>query len=238
MIDASGFAGDAIEMSDGRSDGALQARPAPGDGDPQPQPVQAPGADGLVDGLARWDAEDGGQPAAQLEVVRLTQSASTLVLFTTTMRRVYLHYLDYRAIKGYVRCNGKGCRLCSVGRARETRDLLPVYDVQNGAVAILPISPSLRPHALRPQLTRVLRDLAAGGKLQQVEIRSGDRKFLVNVLPLQPGADHGAAAVADFLERLDARHVDLAAAYQRLDDEDLAKIDEVRALMAAWGIRA
>ena len=96
-----------------------------------------------------------------MAVIRLDQNQRFLVPFTTMMSRTFLHYLTFPAIRGYVQCNGADCLLCRVGRQQDERDLWPVYDVLDKAVGVLPISPSQRPHALRPLLMPVLRRLAA-----------------------------------------------------------------------------
>ena len=122
-----------------------------------PSPLSQP-----VDGLALWDSEAAEVAPAGLEVVRLNQDELLLIPFTRSMLRVTVHYVDFVAIKGYVRCIEPECLLCRLGRHPEKRDLWPVYDVLARAVAVLPISPSLRPHALRSQLFPALRCMAEG----------------------------------------------------------------------------
>ena len=200
-------------------------------------PPPPPTAKGMpVDGLALWDAEAVAGPAAGLATLRVDQNERPVIPFTTDMVRIDLHYVDFQALRGYVRCNGPSCLLCRVGRQPEMRDLLPVYDVLDKAVAVLVISPNLRPHALRPQLAPALRRLADGGPLLVTLRKDGNGKFLVTSLPLPEGAADGAAVIRAFCERFDADLVDLASPFQRLADEDLASVEEIRSLMAAKGI--
>src|SRR5262249_19030644 len=104
----------------------------------------------LTDALELWQAEGPGAARPPLEGVRLDANERLLVPFTTSTRRVQLHYLDAPALRGYLRCQGPGCLLCRLGKEPETRDLLPVYDPVAQAVGVLAISPNLRPQALRP----------------------------------------------------------------------------------------
>jgi hypothetical protein len=192
-----------------------------------------------VDGLAMWDAEDvdDAAPTPTLPVIRPDQNERLLTLFTGKMARTSLHYLKSKAIEGYMRCNGPDCLLCRIGNKPDVRDLLPVYDLVSRVVAVLPISPNLRPHALRPQVAPLLRRLAGGeAPILMTLKREGQAKFLVGDSPLPEGADDGAAAIRVFQDMVQAGHIDLAASFQQLANEDLAMIDEVRIAMKAKGI--
>ena len=199
---------------------------------PDPSPLSQP-----VDGLALWDSEAAGVAPAGLETVRLDQNEHLLIPFTRSMLRVILHYVGFAAIAGYVRCNGPDCLLCRLGRQPEKRDLWPVYDVLARAVAVLPISPSMRPHALRSQLFPALRRMAEGeGPLLLAVRKDGNSKFIVSALPLPEGADDGAAVIGPFCERLKAGQVDLASAFPAIPNVELAMIDEVSLMMQAKGL--
>jgi hypothetical protein len=191
----------------------------------------------LVDGLALWDSEAAEAAPASLETVRLDQNEHFFIPFTTTMLRVTLHYVEFTAIKGYVRCNEPDCLLCRLGRRPDKRDLWPVYDVLARAVAVLPISPSMRPHSLRPQVFPALRRMANGEGLLLLTVRKGDRsKFIMSASPLPEGADDGRAVIGPFCERLKAGQVDLASAFQLIPNAELAMIDGVTSLMKAKGV--
>src|SRR5688500_13109683 len=93
--------------------------------------------DGPTDGLALWDAEAARAPA-RLAPVRLDSNERLLLPFTTAMTRLPLHFLDFPMYRGYVRCNEPDCVLCQSGRQKEQRDLLPIYDVVERLVGVLP----------------------------------------------------------------------------------------------------
>jgi hypothetical protein len=189
-----------------------------------------------VDALTLWDDQDDGGRLADLTVVRIDQDEGLVVPFTTTLVRVALHFVNYSALRGYLRCNAPDCLLCRVGKQPEIRDLLPVYDLVQRVVAVLPISPNSRAHALQPQLAPVLRRVAGGEGPLLVTLRKDGAKFVVGTTALPEGADNGAAAIRAFRERFDAGLVDLATSFQMLENEDLAAIDEIRAIMAAKGV--
>jgi hypothetical protein len=195
-----------------------------------------PGLPGPVDGLALWTAEGSAAQVGNLSSVRLDANERLLIPFTTTMTRVLLHYVEYPALRGYVHCGGN-CLLCRIGRQQESRDLWPVYDVLDGAVAVLPISPNVRPMALRPQLVPILRQLKESPATVLLAIRRMETgKFLVSSQPLPEGADDGAAAIQAFVQGFDAGQLDLGSVFPRLADRDLASIPEVATLARLKGI--
>jgi hypothetical protein len=196
-----------------------------------PAPLDEP-----VDGLALWDAESRDNPRGGPTPVRIDQDERLLVPFTTSMVRTPLHYLNFPAVQGYVLCNGSDCLLCRVGRQQDVRDLLPVYDVLDRTVGVLAIGPNQRPHALRPGIAPVLRRVARGEGPLLLILRKDGYRYVVGSQPLPAGADDGAAVIRDFLGRFEAGKVDLAAAFQRLSNEDMAAIDEIKHLMAARGV--
>jgi hypothetical protein len=191
----------------------------------------------MMDAVECWAVEAEAGNATALSAVRLGESDTLLVPFTTSMCRVETHYVDSDAHRGYVRCNGEGCLLCRVGRHRDTRDLLPVYDVVARAVAVLPVPPSVRPHALRPQLMPVLRRLKDGDDRLLLSVRKSGYEYKVGTAPLPDDADDGAAAVATFQAAFDAGEIDLASVWPRLDDDTLAGIPEVASAMRAKGVK-
>jgi hypothetical protein len=188
-----------------------------------------------VDGLALWITEDAPGAREELTVVRLDENERLVIPFTTSMLRVNLHYAEFPTIRSFVRCNGSDCLLCRVGRQKDLRDLLPVYDVLDRTIGVLSISPNVRPHALRPALTPVLQRVARGDVLL-VCLRRNEHRYLVTVHPLPPGVDDGAAVIRVFVEKFDAGQIDLASAFPMLDNATLAQIDGIRTLMTAKGI--
>ena len=206
------------------------------DSEPAPRAAMPP-ADRVVDGLDLWETEADHGHAAPLSAVRLDGNARMLVPFTTIMVRATLHYVEHTSLRSYVHCNGAHCLLCRVGRQQDVRDLWPVYDVLAGAVAVLPISPSLRPHALRPLLKPVLHQVKEGKERFFIEVWKPDSyKFTVGTFPLPADADDGAAAIKAFQEKFDAGLVDLGSVYPRITNEDLAMYPEVATAMQMKGI--
>jgi hypothetical protein len=198
-----------------------------------PGKAKAPGRP--TDAVAKWKAEAGAAPAPLAEV-RLDPSERLLIPFTTDIVEAQVHYLDFPSLRGYVACNGDGCLLCRVGQRADARDLLPVYDPLARAVAVLPVSPSMRPGALRPQLFPVLARLKADSRVLLV-VRKPDRTHHEVTLQELPGdADAGEDQVADFLEAYEAGGIDLGAVYPRLTNVQLAAVPELAAAMKLRGV--
>lgn len=180
----------------------------------------------IADALAKWGTETPCTPT-KLTEIRLDANDKILIPFTTSIVEIDLHYVDFEAIRGFLHCNGVDCLLCRVGRRIDKRDLLPVYDAVDKRVGVLAIPPSVRPGALRPQLSPVLRQLK-GETRPLVIINRPDRgRFVVRTQPLPAGIDDGAAEIARFLEDFTQGNVDLTAAFPQMLNEELREIPEI-----------
>jgi hypothetical protein len=201
--------------------------------DPKAGPAKAPAR--VTDALSKWEAEAGQAPAGLAEI-RLDANERLLVPFTTSVVEVQAHYVDYRSLTGYIACNGGDRLLCRIGRQPETRDLLPVYDPVAQSVGVLPVSPNMRPHALKPQLLPVLRRIQQNERVL-LAIRKEDRvRYTVNTLDLPDDADDGAAEIGKFLDALEARTIDPRAIYVHMENDVLATIPEVANQMRLRGV--
>jgi hypothetical protein len=185
--------------------------------------------------LDYWGEDEGDRPPA-LGLVRLDANEQALAPFTSEFATARLHYCDDPEIKGYVRCNAGsdgGCVLCRAGRNVDERVLLPVYLPAVGSIGVLPISPSSRPGALRPQIMAALRS----GRRLVLLVRKPDRTtYTVSILELQDGMDDGAAVVAEFRKRWDAGEVDLLAVYPKFDNRELAAIPGIARMLKIKGV--
>src|SRR2546423_467628 len=85
--------------------------------------------------LARWEKELPGQRLAP-SLLRIDVNDRCLIPFTLDGVPAEVHYVDDPAVRGYVHCNGKDCLLCRIGNRSDKRDLLPIYDVASGTVAV------------------------------------------------------------------------------------------------------
>jgi hypothetical protein len=182
--------------------------------------------------LEQWGDDEAGAPSQALELVRLDAHQTAVVPFTSDTEVVNLHYVDDREVRGYVHCNGPACALCRAGRGTDVRALLPVYVPATGTVAVLPVSPSARPGALRPQIFPALR----AGRRAAFLIRKPDRvKYEVSVIDLAADVDDGAAVIKAFVARWEAGEVKLASVYPCLDNRTLAEIPGIATLLKIKG---
>jgi hypothetical protein len=170
---------------------------------------------------------------SSLELVRLGSDETAIVPFTADSEAIELHYCSETEINSYVLCNGPDCVLCRIGRKRDQRLLLPVYLPAAGCVGILPVSRSLRPFALLPQISNVLK---AGKPMAMFVTREG-AKYNVSTTELPKDEDGGEAAIKHFLDDYEAGLHDLAAVYTRIDNEQLASVEEIARMMSLKGIR-
>jgi hypothetical protein len=187
----------------------------------------SPPAAPAVDALTAWAAEPAASAPAAVSAVRLDASERLVVPFTTNIVQTHLHFLDGANYRAYVRCGGVGCRLCLLGRGREPRDLLPVYDPIAGAVVVLPVPTARRPGALAPQLLPVLAQVRDGARLLVAVSRPEFGKYRVSASPLPADADDGGAVIATFVEAVNAGRVSPEDAYPVLTAAEIADIPEL-----------
>jgi hypothetical protein len=170
---------------------------------------------------------------SHLEFIRLGADELPVIPFTTDVSSTKIHYCNEDEIRGYVQCNEPDCILCLIGRKQDERFLLPVYLPTQGTVGVLPISPSLQPFALLPQMLEVLQK-----EEQQVIFirREGMTKFHVTTSPLTEGADTGETHIKAFLEKMESVTVDLTAVFNRLSNKQLAAVPSIAENLRLKGI--
>jgi hypothetical protein len=169
-----------------------------------------------------------------LERVRIDASETAIVPFTAEAEQVDIHYCKEPDLNDYITCNGKNCVLCKIGREKTVRRLLPVYLPASGIVGVLPVSPSLRPRALWPQLFEAMKD---GTEKALFISRIQSDGFSVSAVSLPEDADAGEATIAAFLKDYEAGRIELASVYPHVDNESLAAIPEIARMLKLKGIK-
>jgi hypothetical protein len=183
--------------------------------------------------LEHWGQDSPGEQPLALQALRLDANEVAVIPFSTDTEIVRLHYVEEPEIRGYVHCNGADCVLCRAGRKPEERALLPVYVPATKAIAVLPISTSSRPGALRPQIMPILRS----GKRVVLLITKPDRiKFNVGTLELKDGLDDGASVIKAFTDQWEVGTIKLASAFARLENADLAAIPAIGTMLRLKGL--
>jgi hypothetical protein len=168
------------------------------------------------------------------EIIRLGTDETAVMPFTADSEAVDLHYCPETEIGSYVICNGPDCVLCRIGRKKDQRLLLPVYLPTAGCVGILPVSRSLRPFALLPQISNVLK---ADTPMVMFVIREGG-KYNVSTGEVRNDVDSGEAAIKHFLDNYEAGKHDLSTVYPRIDNKQLAEVEEISRMMKLKGVGA
>ena len=155
--------------------------------------------------------------------MRLGTDETAIIPFTADSEAVDLHYCSETEINSYVVCNGPDCVLCRIGRKRDQRLLLPVYLPAAECVGILPVSRSLRPFALLPQISNVLK---AEKPMVMFVTREG-AKYTVSTVELQKDVDGGERRSDAFWTITRLAFTVLAAVYPCIDNEQLASVEEI-----------
>ena len=165
-------------------------------------------------------------------MIRLGSDETAIIPFTSGSEGIDLHYCSETEINGYVVCNGPDCVLCRIGRRRDPRLLLPVYQPAAGCVGILPVSRSLRPFALLPQISNVLR----AGKPMVMFVTREKAKYNVSTVELQEDVDGGEKVIRSFLEDYADGNLNLTSVYPTIDNEQLSNVEEIGRMMKLKGI--
>jgi hypothetical protein len=183
--------------------------------------------------VSHWGDNDNPTASQSLEVVKLGISEIAAVPFNSDAEIVNLHYLDSPELRGFVHCNGPKCVLCRAGRKPEQRLLLPVYLPAGRVVGVLPISPSIRVGALRPQVMPVIK---SGRRAVMFISKADNVKFVVTTRDLGDDMDDGAAAIKSFMPRWEAGEVKLADVFQQVDNRTLAGLPDIGGILKMKGI--
>ena len=169
---------------------------------------------------------------SSLELVQLRGDETPIIPFTLEGDLVKLHYCAETEVGGYIHCNGDDCVLCRVGRKPTEKVLIPVYLPVSQSIGILPVSTSLKPGALLPQLATIQgAETRMGIFLSEV----GRFRFVVSTFDLTEEIDTGEEAISRFLEKFKAGEVDLTSVYPRLENEQLSAISEIARLLRLKG---
>lgn len=162
-----------------------------------------------------------------LELVRLGENETAFVPFTSDSEEIHLHFCSESDINSYIKCNGDDCVLCRIGRKKERRLLLPVYLPAVSSVGVIPVSPSLRPYALLPQIANVLK---AEKPMVMFVIRE-NAKFLVSTIELKDDVDGGEVEIKKFLEEHVKGNYSFSFLYPQIDNEQLVSIQEISRML-------
>lgn len=180
------------------------------------------------------------QPEAAVrrpEILKLSNDEVALIPFTAEAESVPLHYVDSPSINSYVRCNGSDCDLCRCGKTVATKYLLPIYSPVHRAVVLLPMSDSMKPGSLAPQVTREVSDRLQQGEKRVLFIRKSDNfSFVVRSTVLPATVDDGAGQVKAFTEMLQHGEFELASVYAAYTNEQLRQMVEIRDLLRLRGL--
>ena len=168
-----------------------------------------------------------------LEVVRLGNDETAIIPFTADSEGIDLHYCSETEINSYVVCNGPDCVLCKIGRRKEERLLLPVYLPASGCVGILPVSRALRPYALLPQISNVLKS----DTLMVMFVIREVGKYMISTKSLEKDMDGGELQIKEFLEDYAAGSINLIDLYPKIDNEQLLGVDGIQKMAALKGIK-
>ncbi len=160
-----------------------------------------------------------------------------MIPFTADAVRVSAHYCDDPDVRDWVLCWGSPeCALCAISHKAEQRLLLPVLDCEQGEVAVLAMSSSMRPKALAPQVFQAIAEANKRGP-QIISITKPDQtSFSVSSWPIPPGVDDGRTAIDKFVQDRDQGLVKLDQIYLTLPNETLRALPQVARKLTLRGL--
>lgn len=187
----------------------------------------------MSDTVNLFELLEASNSVSRLELIRLDESETAVIPFTPHGERVHIHFCKEPEINAYVLCNAEDCVLCRIGKKKDERILIPAYVPTTDSIGVLPVSTSLRPNALLPQLAPVLKS----GRPTAVFIKRDGYRFTVSTKELPEDANGGDVAIKYFAEEHKAGRVSLRSVYQTIPNEQLAGVSEISRILDLKGIR-
>jgi hypothetical protein len=177
------------------------------------------------------------ESSSQLETFRIGHDDKAGVLFTKKHQSVYVHYCAESEIKCYVVCNSDGgsdnCLFCQIGKKRNKRLLFPVFSLETETVEVLPVSDSLRPYALLPQMLNIL----SVDKKLVTFFSHENYKYLLTTRKLNKERRRLVTPIVkSFMKSWEAQEIDLSDVYQRISNSTAANYTEIRKMVDLKGI--
>jgi len=174
------------------------------------------------------------EPANQpIERVRLNSDQTAIIQITPSLTEVDTHFCQESEIKNTVLCNGDDCLNCKTGKKKDTKLLLPVYLPTEDRIGVLPMSKSLRPTSLLPQIARIMKS----GKSVVTFIVRDEMKYTVTTSELPADINLNEEVIQNFLDNFNAGLIDLSSVYQKIDNSELALVPEIARMMVLKGIK-
>ena len=172
-----------------------------------------------------------------LEIIRLGETEAALIFFTPQGESIFVHFCEEPNINSYVTCNNstgqENCVLCRIGKGRIEKFLIPAYLPVSKIVGVLPVSRSLRPHALLPQIGPFLKSK----KPVVLFISRKGNRYKISSNDLSEDTDAGEDAIKRFLKEFKEGRARLKDVYLRISNEQLASESEIAHLLELKGIK-
>lgn len=168
---------------------------------------------------------DNSEHTSDLRLVRLDRSQTAVVFFTSSGEKIDVHYCSEPEIQNYVRCNDEHCVLCAIQNEKVPRYLLPIYLLVSRVIAILAVSPSMRPKALLPQVLMILK--SASEPTAALISRQSNTQFSVEPQPLPAEVDAGEVLIAEFMGQYRADKIKPSEVYLQISNEELRRLPEI-----------
>jgi len=109
---------------------------------------------------------------------------------------------------------------------------MPVYLPVEGRVGVLTMGTSMRPQALLPQVSNIVKSVSSVIAFIKKE---GFAKFVITTQPVQKDSDAGKSIIDDFKRRYDAGQITLDSVPLKRTNDQLRDVPEIKKLLALKG---
>jgi len=170
-----------------------------------------------------------------LREVRLGKEPALVLLFTSDVDEVKLHFEEDETVRSYVPCPGDRCPRCFLGSAPGEFYLLPVVNIDSGEVEVLRISAGRGPGAL---LSLLRPHIQAPDPSQNVlSISRNGSRYRIESSKISEHADRGTRAIESFLAERSAG-LQLVSVFPALTAVEMSELPRTaRKLEAVGGYR-
>jgi hypothetical protein len=184
----------------------------------------------VVEFFSVFESTGSAGGSRELEELILSDQPATVMVFSSSLEDVQLHYEKEGALRGYTVCPGAGCPFCKLDEKPRAYWLMPVLDLGSDKVKVLRLSEARGSKSLVGQLSPYMKRADTADIALRITRVGFDHT--VKAVPIAEHADRGAAAVQAF----QTAQPDLRSVYRHLTVEEIAEIARVRKLLDALKI--
>ena len=168
--------------------------------------------------------ETSGEGKTSLTLAKVGMNPIPLVMFDYRAASVPVHHLKSAKYRGFLRCNGVGCPLCTAEYGKWTKVVFPVYNTVTRRIELLAVDDDRDPGSALAQILVIMGDNP--DEMVLVLIRQVNFNYVMTQKKLPPSMRPNPQIIERFKADRE-RGFDLASIYPQKSNEELSEIPEI-----------